>query len=220
MAAPRPRTTRQTTPRGKPGRRALRLRGHRQGLIALLACTVAVASIAGGMAWVFGTASGAARIGGPFALIDENSRPVTDRDFRGRYMLVYFGYTSCPDVCPTTLTDIAAALGTLGAKASRVQPIFVTVDPARDTPAVLRHYVDAIDPNLVALTGSPAAVAATLQTFRVHSQIAPMAGHPNDYTVDHTAVLYLMGPTGRLIAPIRADEPADQMARDIAGHIT
>src|SRR4029077_7237917 len=103
-----------------------------------------------------GTAS---LVGGPFTLRDGNGRTVTERDFRGKYMLVYFGYTFCPDVCPTTLNEMSEALDRLGPKADRVQPIFITVDPKRDTPAVVKQYVTAFTPRLIGLTGTPEQIA-------------------------------------------------------------
>ena len=159
-------------------------------------------------------------IGGSFALVDTNGRTVTDRDFRGRYVLLYFGYTTCPDICPTTLHDMAEALDRLGPKGARVQPLFVTVDPQRDTPAVLRAYVAAVDPHLVALTGGDDAVAAMLKSYRVERAFRPMPAHRGGYLVDHSSVLYLLGPDGSFIAPVRADEPADRMAADIAAHVS
>ena len=106
-------------------------------------------------------------IGGPFALTDGAGRQVTDRDFRGKYLLVYFGYTACPDACPTTLNEIADAMGRLGPDAARVQPIFVTLDPARDTPAVVRDYAAAFGPNIVGLTGTQAQVDQVASEYRV-----------------------------------------------------
>lgn len=182
--------------------------------MAVLAC------LAGGLLWSVGGPLVSGEVGGPFALIDASGKPVTDRDFRGRYMLIYFGYTSCPDICPTTLHEMALALDRLGPKAARVQPVFVTVDPARDTQAVLRDYAAAIDPRLIALTGPDAAIAATLDAYRVHRAFHYPPSHPADYLVDHSSVLYLMGPDGRFVAPVRADAPSDRMAAGIAAHVS
>ena len=131
--------------------------GHRPFIYGIIGLVVAVLIIGtGAFLWLSqgGTAS---FVGGPFALEDGNGRQVTDRDFRGKYMLVYFGYTFCPDVCPTTLNEVADALDRLGAKADRLQPIFITVDPKRDTPAVVKQYVAAFTPRLIGLTGSAGA---------------------------------------------------------------
>lgn len=183
-----------------------------------------MAGLAGAILWGLGDL-GTRAVGGPFALLDTNGAPVTDQDFRGRYMLVYFGYTTCPDVCPTTLHEMAEALGQLGAKGARVQPVFITVDPRRDTPAVLRGYTAAIDPHLVALTGQEDAVAAALRAYRVQREFRPAQTrqgeiHHGGYLLDHSSVLYLMGPDGRFVAPVRADEPAGRMAADIAAHLS
>jgi protein SCO1 len=169
----------------------------------------------GGFLWTQGPSSGTS-LGGPFALQDGDGKVVTDRDFRGRYMLVYFGYTFCPDVCPTTLNDLADAMDKLGAKADRVQPIFITVDPKRDRPDVLKRYVAAFGPRLVGLTGSPEAIADVAKEYRVYYAEHRTGPGPDDYTMDHSSILYLMGPNGRFVAPIRADESGTQMAADLA----
>jgi len=159
-------------------------------------------------------------IGGAFTLAGPDGKPVTDRDFRGRYMLVYFGYTTCPDVCPTTLSEMASALDKLGPKAARVQPLFITVDPARDTPAVMRQYTAAFSPRLEGLTGTPEQVKAVAQEYRVYYARHDTGPGPNDYGMDHSSVLYLMGPDGAFVAPLRADEDAAAMAADIAKHVS
>ena len=179
-----------------------------------------MATLAGAILWSLGDLGGH-RVGGAFSLVDTGGRVVTDRDFRGRWMLVYFGYTSCPDVCPLTLHDMAEALDRLGPRAGRVQPVFITVDPQRDTPAVLRTYAASIDPRLVALTGSESAIGTTLRAFQVQREVRHLAGRPHDdYLVDHTSVLFLIGPDGRFVAPIRPDEPPDRLATDIGAHLS
>jgi protein SCO1 len=157
----------------------------------------------------------ASLVGGPFTLQDGNGRQVTDRDFRGKYVLVYFGYTFCPDVCPTTLNEVAEAMDRLGDKADRVQPIFITVDPKRDTPAAVKQFAAAFSPRLIGLTGTPEQIAAVAQAYRVYYAEHRTGPGPNDYTMDHSSILYLMGPDGKFIAPIRADEPGAQMAADL-----
>ena len=150
-------------------------------------------------------------VGGPFALIDQDGRAVTDRDFAGSYRLIYFGYTFCPDVCPLDTQKMAAAMRGLQArnpaKAARVQPIFITVDPARDTPAVLAEYVRQFHPRLIGLTGSEAQVDAAKKAFKVYAQRAGPAG-AKDYLVDHSAMIYLMGPDGAPIAFLNHDQSA------------
>jgi protein SCO1/2 len=160
--------------------------------------------------------STASLVGGPFTLEDGDSRQISDRDFRGKYMLVYFGYTFCPDVCPTTLGEVANALDRLGAKADRLQVIFITVDPKRDTPAVIKQYVAAFTPRLLGLTGTEEQIANVAKEYRVYYAEHRTGPGPNDYAMDHSSVLYLMGPDGKFIGPIRADEDGAQMAADLS----
>ncbi len=156
-----------------------------------------------------------ASIGGPFTLTDSAGKTVTDRDFRGKFMLVYFGYTFCPDVCPTTLNQVAVALDKLGAKADRIQPLFVTVDPRRDTPEAMRQYTAAFTPRLLGLTGTPEQIAVVAKAYRVYYAEHRTGPGPLDYTMDHSSILYLMSPDGTFVAPIRADEDGAAMAADI-----
>ena len=154
-----------------------------------------------------------ARIGGPFALVDQNGRAVTDASFAGRYRIVYFGYTFCPDVCPTDMAHLGAAMKLLDrqdpALANRIAPIFISVDPARDTPAVLRQFVAAFDRRLVGLTGSPDAIARTAREYGVYyKKGAPTAD--GGYMVDHSVAAYLMSPSGQPLAllPIEGESAA------------
>ncbi|MBV8092153.1 MAG: SCO family protein [Acetobacteraceae bacterium] len=179
----------------------------------------AVLVIAGVATWLFQAHSQASGIGGPFTLIDGLGQQVTDRSFRGRYMLVYFGFTFCPDACPTTLNEVAEALDQLGPKADRVQPIFITLDPDRDTPAVIKQYVGNFSPKLIGLTGTPEQIAAVTKEYRVYRAIHRTGPGPKDYTVDHSSVLYLMGPDGRFIAPIPSESP-EALATDIAKYLS
>jgi cytochrome oxidase Cu insertion factor (SCO1/SenC/PrrC family) len=160
------------------------------------------------------------KIGGPFTLTDGAGHVVTDQDFRGRYLLVYFGYTSCPDACPTTLNQVAAALDRLGAKGARVQPLFITVDPQRDTPAVIGPYAAAFGPRIIGLTGAPDAIAQVVREYRVYADLHGAGAAAKDYTVDHSSILYLMGPDGGFLAAIPADASGDRIAADIAGHLS
>ena len=156
-----------------------------------------------------------ARIGGPFALIDQNGRKVTDRDFAGKYRIMYFGYTFCPDVCPTDAQNIGAGLRLLEASdpalAAKIVPIFVSVDPARDTPEVLKAFVSAFHPRMVGLTGSPEAIDAVAKEFVVFYQkqdAAPSGG----YMVDHSRVAYLMDPQGKPLALLPEDKSGQAVA--------
>jgi protein SCO1/2 len=150
-------------------------------------------------------------IGGPFTLRADDGRAVTDRSFRGKFLLVYFGYTFCPDVCPTTLAAVADALDALGGQAQRLQVVFITVDPKRDTEAVLKAYTANFSPQILGLTGTEAEIAAAAKAYKVY--YAPRAAAAGGaYTVDHSSILYLMGPDGRFITPIAADSNGKQLA--------
>jgi protein SCO1/2 len=138
-----------------------------------------------------------AAIGGPFTLRTADGSTVTDRDYRGRWLLIYFGYTYCPDVCPTTLADIAQALAALGPLAARLQPLFITVDPARDTPEVIGSYARSFDPRVVGLTGTPAEIERVARAFKVYYSVQRTGDGPGDYLLDHSAFLYVMRPDGR-----------------------
>lgn len=138
--------------------------------------------------------AGTQDIGGPFDLIDSDGRRVSDRDFRGKWLLVFFGYTHCPDVCPTTLNDIAATLAQLGELASAVQPLFITVDPERDTPQVLAEYTAAFDSRIKGLTGTPEQIAAAAKAYGIYYAKRP-AG--DDYYMDHSAIIHAVRPDGR-----------------------
>ncbi len=183
------------------------------GIIGLVIAVLILGT--GAFVWLSGGGS-ASLVGGPFALEDGNGKQVTDADFRGKYMLVYFGYTFCPDVCPTTLNEVADALDHLGAKASNLQPIFITVDPKRDTPAVVKQYTAAFSPKLIGLTGTPEQIANVAKAYRVYYAEHRTGSGPDDYSMDHSSILYLMGPDGKFIAPVRADESGKDMAEDIS----
>ncbi|MBL8590160.1 MAG: SCO family protein [Methylobacteriaceae bacterium] len=153
----------------------------------------------------------AKRFGGPFALTTHDGRRVTEADFRGRFLLIFFGYTRCPDVCPTGLATMAAALDALGPRAERLQPVFVTLDPARDTPPALADYVASFHPRLIGLTGSESEIAAVARAFRVHRvKYQPAAG--GDYAVDHGSLTYLMGPDGGFLTLIPHGATPGRMA--------
>lgn len=160
-------------------------------------------------------AEGSAQIGGPFRLIDGDGRGVTDQSFRGKAMLVYFGYTHCPDACPTALQDMAAAVDKLApAERAQVQIVFITVDPARDTPAVMKGYAAAFGPGVEGLTGSPGAIADAARGYRVYYARHDEQG--GDYSMDHSSIIYLMDKQGRFVSVLReqaADEIADELRK-------
>jgi protein SCO1/2 len=159
--------------------------------------------------------TGKALIGGPFSLVDQSGTRVTEKDFAGRAMLVFFGYTHCPDLCPSGLQVIAAALDKLGPKADRVTPIFITVDPERDTPQVMAEYVKSFHPRLVGLTGSPAEIAAVTKAYRVYAVKVADGGEPTSYSVDHSAFLYLMDATGAYVAHFPSTVSVEKLTHEL-----
>jgi len=156
-------------------------------------------SALGGTVLPSSAGTGAVEIGGPFTLVSHTGRTVSDADFRGSYLLVYFGYTYCPDVCPTTLRDIGLALDALGADAERVQPLFITIDPERDTVAVLADYVGAFHPRLIGLTGTAEQVARAAKAYGVFYAKVESKDKSEPYFMNHSAFTYLMGPDGRYL---------------------
>jgi protein SCO1/2 len=160
--------------------------------------------------------SGTALIGGPFSLVGADGKTVTDRDFRGRYVLVFFGFTHCPDICPAELQVIAQALDRLGDKAAKLVPIFVTLDPGRDTPKAMADYVKSFGPSFVGLTGSPEAIAAAAKAYRVSYTKVENKASPSDYSVDHSALVYLMDPQGKYLAHFAYGTSAEDMAEKLS----
>ena len=149
-------------------------------------------------------------IGGPFKLVDQNGNIVTNTDLAGKWLLVYFGYTHCPDACPTALNNISLALSDLGAEKKEVRPVFITIDPERDTSPTLKDYVSAFDAPILALTGSNTAVAQAAKEYRVYYAKHPEPG--GDYSMDHTSIIYVMDPKGRFTASFSGEDPPDQIA--------
>ncbi|MBN8965624.1 MAG: SCO family protein [Rhizobiales bacterium] len=156
-------------------------------------------------------------VGGPFNLVDQNAKPITDRDMKGRPFLVFFGFTHCPDVCPTTLFDISEMLRALGPDADRVGALFVTVDPERDTPAVLKDYLSSFDPRVTGVTGDPAAVASMEKAYRVYAKKVPLDG--GSYTMDHTALVYLMNKDGAFVAPFNMKRRPEEAAAELKRYL-
>jgi protein SCO1/2 len=155
--------------------------------------------------------TGTATIGGPFALIATDGKAVTDQTYRGKWMLIYFGYTFCPDACPTVLTNISIAVQTLREEADPIQPLFITVDPKRDTAAVLGEYLKSFDPRIAGLTGSEAQAAAAVKTYRAYAE-PEKAGGNGSYLIEHSSYVYLMDPSGKFVDVIEGATPPDQMA--------
>jgi protein SCO1/2 len=156
-------------------------------------------------------------IGGPFALIDHNGRQRTDAEFRGKLMVIYFGYISCPDICPSDLTSITLALNQLGDTADEVQPIFITLDPERDTPGHLAEYVKAFHPRLLGLTGAPDEIRKVATAYKAYYVKAGNAGGA-DYAVDHTAFIYLVGRDGGYLGFLPPSTTPERL-RDVIGQM-
>ncbi|MEP9379533.1 SCO family protein [Aquabacter sp. CN5-332] len=152
--------------------------------------------------------SGIAAVGGPFKLVDQDGKPATEALLKGKPSLVFFGFTHCPDVCPTALFEMSEIFNALGPDASKLQAFFITVDPERDTPEAMKAYLSSFSPQLRGLTGTPEQVDAVKRAYRVYSRKVPLDG--GDYTMDHTAVIYLMDKSGTFLAPFNAKRtPAD-----------
>jgi protein SCO1/2 len=158
-------------------------------------------------------------IGGPFALIGPDGQTMTDRSFPRQWLLVFFGYTFCPDLCPTTLSDIANAMDALGPYAKRVTPLFVTVDPKRDTPEILKTYTANFDKRIVGLTGSAAAIAAVLKAYRVYAAERPAEDGKGPTLFDHSGTIYLMKPSGAFATVFNAGLPGHELAKGIKAAI-
>jgi cytochrome oxidase Cu insertion factor (SCO1/SenC/PrrC family) len=145
--------------------------------------------------------SGEALVGGPFTLTNQDGKRVTDQDFRGKYMLIFFGFTFCPDVCPSELQVMSAALDQLGPQGDKIQPVFITIDPERDTPEAMKVYISNFHPRMVGLSGSAEDIAVVAKAYRVYYAKAKQAegAAPGDYLMDHSTILYLMGPDGKFV---------------------
>jgi len=199
-------------------------------LIGAMLAALAAIALAAYVAWqvtrpkpiatVFGSPSlaisGQIAIGGPFALTDHKGQQVTDKHFRGKLMLVYFGYGFCPDICPTELQNIAIALDEMGHKALAVQPIFITVDPERDTVTYLAEYVKNFHSRLVGLTGPQPEIDKVVSAYRVYHARVKTGPDDDDYLVDHTGYVYLMGRDGSFLTMFRGGTVPKKIARTIA----
>lgn len=172
-------------------------------------CLVATAPMTGTFAHA---ATAATTVGGPFTLVTPDGATVTDRTYRGKWLLVYFGFTFCPSTCPTALLEVATALERLGPDAAQLQPLFITVDPQRDTPEVMKEYTQSFDPRIVGLTGTAEEIAAVAREYGAY--FAPQRTGPgaDDYVIDHSSYLYLMDPRGEFVRGFAADTPGDRIA--------
>ena len=152
-------------------------------------------------------------VGGPFELVNQDGKTVTDKDYLGKPLLVFFGFTHCPDICPTTLFEVSEVLNRLGPDAEKVSAIFVTVDPGRDTPEKLKLYLSSFHPRISALSGSEAQIEAIKKAYYVYAKRVPLEG--GGYTMDHTSVVYLMDRQGKFVAPFNLKRDADTAAAEL-----
>ncbi|MEP9352890.1 SCO family protein [Xanthobacter sp. KR7-65] len=157
--------------------------------------------------------TGTAAVGGPFSLVDQDGRTVTEAALKGKPSLVFFGFTHCPDVCPTALFEMSEIFSALGPDAEKAQAFFVTVDPERDTPETLKSYVSSFSPRIFGLTGTPEQVDRMKKEYRVYSRKVPL--QDGDYTMDHTAVVYLMDKSGTFVAPFNSKRPPAEAAAEL-----
>jgi protein SCO1/2 len=181
------------------------------GVLVVLTAAVAALVATGAVLWLELPASASLELGGPFALTDANDgRTVTERSFRGKTMLIYFGYTYCPDACPTALNSISEAMAKLGPAANEIVPLFISIDPGRDTPKVMANYVKAFDPRIQGLVGDAAMTARVAKEFGVYYKIHQVSG--GDYLVDHSSLIYVMNAQGKFVKFLPANESGERLA--------
>ncbi len=166
-----------------------------------------------------GTGFGSAQIGGPFTLIDQNGRPRSDGEFRGRLMFVFFGYTFCPDICPLSLQRVNEVLDQLGPASEQIAPLFITVDPARDTSVVLKTYLDHFSPRVVGLTGTSGDIAAVVKAYRGYHRINGDPSTNPNYLVDHTTLIYVMDRQGRFLTQFTHETPPERIVAALKPHL-
>ena len=172
------------------------------------------------MVWAMGGVRGVtapAAIGGPFQLTDQSGATVTEKNLHGRPSLVFFGFTHCPDICPTALFEMSEILRAMGKDADRVNAYFISVDPERDNAAAMKDYLSSFDPHLKGLTGDPEAVARVLSAYRVYAKKVPLKD--GDYTMDHTALTYLMDRDGKFVAPFNLNRKPEEAAADLKKYL-
>jgi protein SCO1/2 len=170
--------------------------------------------------WAMGGVSKVAQpamIGGPFQLTDQNGKPVTEKSLKGKPTLIFFGYTHCPDVCPTSLFEMSEVLRAMGKDADKVNAVFISVDPERDTPATMKDYLSSFDPHLEGLSGDPAETAKVITSYRVYAKKVPTKD--GDYTMDHTALIYLMDRDGRFVSPFNLKRTPEEAATDLKKYL-
>jgi protein SCO1/2 len=187
-------------------------------IIAAFAVSLAVGLLL--MTWLMGDlrkVAAPAAIGGPFQLADQSGKVVTEKDLKGRPTLIFFGFTHCPDVCPTSLFEISEVLRAMGKDADKVNAFFVSVDPERDTQAAMKDYLSSFDPHLKGLTGNAEQVAKVLTAYRVYAKKVPLKD--GDYTMDHTALVYLMDRDGNFVAPFNMKRKPEDAAAELKRYL-
>ena len=189
----------------------------------LVIATAFAASLVVGLLVVFWAMGGVSKvaqpaaIGGPFQLTDQNGKAVTDNSLRGKPTLIFFGYTHCPDVCPTSLFEMSEVLRAMGKDADKVNALFISVDPERDTPATMKEYLSSFDPHLEGLSGDPAETAKVITSYRVYAKKVP--SKDGDYTMDHTPLIYLMDRDGRFVSPFNLKRTPEEAAADLKKYL-
>ncbi len=189
----------------------------------LVIATAFAASLVVGLLFVFWAMGGVSKvaqpaaIGGPFQLTDQHGKAVTDKNLNGKPTLIFFGYTHCPDVCPTSLFEISEVLRAMGKDADKVNAIFISVDPERDTPATMKDYLASFDPHLEGLSGDPAETAKVIMSYRVYAKKVPTKD--GDYTIDHTALIYLMDRDGRFVSPFNLKRTPEEAAAELKRYL-
>ena len=189
----------------------------------LVIATAFAASLVVGLLIVFWAMGGVSKvaqpaaIGGPFQLTDQHGKAVTDKNLKGKPTLIFFGYTHCPDVCPTSLFEISEVLRAMGKDADKVNAVFISVDPERDTPATMKDYLSSFDPHLEGLSGDPAETAKVITSYRVYAKKVPTKD--GDYTMDHTALIYLMDRDGRFVSPFNMKRTPEEAAADLTRYL-
>ena len=190
-------------------------------VITVVAGIIVVVAIVAGVQLLPFAPGGGVTIGGPFTLIDQNGKQRRDTDFKGQFMLVYFGYTYCPDVCPTELNQMGLALDELAKEqADKVRPIFITIDPKRDTPARMKEYAENFHPRLVALTGDDEAIKNVAKAYRAYYARSAGSESETDYLMDHSSIIYLLGPDGRYVTHFNRGTEMEKIAARLREHLS
>jgi protein SCO1 len=187
-------------------------------IVAAFSCSLVIGLLL--MLWGFGglrSVATPAAIGGSFQLTDQNGQAVTEKNMQGQPTLIFFGFTHCPDVCPTSLFEMSEVLRAMGKDADRVNAYFISVDPERDTTEAMKDYLSSFDPHLKGLTGNPDQVAKVISAYRVYARKVPLKD--GDYTMDHTALIYLMDRGGRFVSPFNLKRTPDQAAADLKNYL-